>query len=84
MARDGAGVQPAEVMVVTSNEVPGHRVTVVFGEVFGLVVQARDYFSNLGAKFRTVVGGESGGYTKLLASTRDTALARLREHAAAR
>jgi uncharacterized protein YbjQ (UPF0145 family) len=73
-------MQP-EVLVVTSNDVPGHRTTVVFGEVFGVVVYARDYFSNVGARFRTLVGGEVRGYTDLVLSARNTALDRLRGEA---
>jgi uncharacterized protein YbjQ (UPF0145 family) len=74
--------QADDVVVVTANEVPGHRITIVHGDVYGLVVRARDYFANVGASLRTFVGGEAAGYTKLLAMTRDTALARMREQAA--
>jgi uncharacterized protein YbjQ (UPF0145 family) len=56
-----------EILVVTTNDVPGYKVIETYGEVFGLVVRSRNLFSNLGASFRTVVGGEAKGYTKLLA-----------------
>jgi hypothetical protein len=36
-------------LIVTMNEIPGYRITQVHGDVFGLVVRARNYFSNLGA-----------------------------------
>jgi uncharacterized protein YbjQ (UPF0145 family) len=36
--------------------VPGYRITAVHGDVFGLVVRARNYFSNLGAQFMTIAG----------------------------
>lgn len=71
-----------EVMVVTTNELPGYEVTEVYGEVFGLIVRSRNVFSNLGASLRTVVGGEVKGYTKLLSDSREHALQRLREAAA--
>jgi uncharacterized protein YbjQ (UPF0145 family) len=73
-----------EVMVVTTNDMPGYKVEEVYGEVFGLIVRSRNIFSNIGASFRTVFGGEVKGYTKLLASTREEALARLRSEAKAK
>lgn len=75
-----------EIMVVTTttNDIPGYDVVEVYGEVFGLVVRSRNLFSNIGASLRTVFGGEVGGYTKLLSDTREQALDRLRQEAAAR
>ena len=40
------------------------------------------HFSNFGVSLRTIVGGESGGYTKLLSDSRSQALERLRQTAA--
>jgi uncharacterized protein YbjQ (UPF0145 family) len=71
-----------QIIVVTTNDIAGYQVTNVCGEVFGLVVRSRNLFSNFGAQFRTVFGGEVGGYTKLLAETREQAMERLREEAA--
>jgi uncharacterized protein YbjQ (UPF0145 family) len=73
-----------EVLVVTTNDVPGYEVTQVFGEVFGLIVRSRNVFSNIGASLRTVVGGEAAGYTKLLSQSREEAMQRMREAAAAK
>lgn len=73
-----------EIMVVTTNDIPGYDVTHVFGEVFGLIVRSRNAFSNIGAGFRTIVGGEVKGYTKLLAGTREQAMERLRAEAASK
>jgi uncharacterized protein YbjQ (UPF0145 family) len=72
-----------KVMVVTTNELPGFEVEEVYGEVFGLIVRSRNIFSNIGASFRTIFGGEVKGYTTLLSDSREHALARLREAAAA-
>jgi uncharacterized protein YbjQ (UPF0145 family) len=55
-----------DVLVSTMNDVPGYEVVQVHGEVYGLIVRARNVFSNLGAGLRTIVGGEARGYTKLL------------------
>jgi uncharacterized protein YbjQ (UPF0145 family) len=68
-------------LVVTTNEVPGFEIIKVHGDVFGLTVRARNYFSNLGASFRTVVGGEVSGYTRLLADSRNDARGRLMDAA---
>ena len=72
------------ILLATTNDVPGYEVVEVYGEVFGLIVRSRNLFSNFGAQLRTVFGGEVGGYTKLLADTREQALERLREEAAAK
>ena len=71
-----------EIIVVTTNDVPGYEVQEVYGEVFGLIVRSRNLFSNIGASLRTIVGGEVKGYTTLLSDSREQALARLREAAA--
>jgi len=72
------------VLIVTTNEVPGYRITQVHGDVFGLIVRARDYFSNLGASFRTLAGGEVAGYTKLLTDSRNQDPERMWREARAR
>jgi uncharacterized protein YbjQ (UPF0145 family) len=66
------------VIVVTTNHLPGFEVVQVVGEVFGLVVRARNVFSNLGASLRTIFGGEVTQYTQLLADSRNQAISRLR------
>jgi len=70
--------------VVTTNDLPGYKVEEVYGEVFGLIVRSRNVFSNFGASLRTIVGGEVKGYTTLLSDSREHALARLRQAAAAK
>jgi uncharacterized protein YbjQ (UPF0145 family) len=74
----------SEILVVTTNDVPGYEVVEVYGEVFGLIVRSRNIFSNIGSSFRTVFGGESGGLTKLLVDSRSKAMDRLREEAASK
>ena len=75
MPLTAADLQP--VLIVTTNEIPGYRITQVHGDVFGLTVRARNYFSNLGASFQTIVGGEVAGYTKLLTDSRNQARQRM-------
>jgi uncharacterized protein YbjQ (UPF0145 family) len=72
------------VLIVTTNDVPGYRITKVHGDVFGLVVRARNYFSNFGASFMALAGGEVAGYTKLLTDSRNEARERMWNEARAR
>ncbi len=73
-----------DIIITTMNDLPGYEVEEVYGEVFGLIVRARNAFSNIGASFRTFAGGEVKGYTKLLAESRTHAVDRLKEAAAER
>jgi uncharacterized protein YbjQ (UPF0145 family) len=76
--------QHQSILVSTMNDVPGYEIVAVHGEVYGLIVRARNAFSNIGAGLRTLVGGEAKGYTRLLRDSRDHAIDRLREAAAER
>ena len=73
-----------DMLIVTTNDIPGYEVAEVYGEVFGLIVRSRNVFSNIGASLRTIFGGEVRGYTKLLADTRMQAMERLRAEAKAK
>ena len=65
-------------VVTTMNDLPGYEIVQVLGEVFGLVVRARNMFSNFGASLRTVFGGEVKQYTQLLMDSRLQAIERLK------
>ncbi|MFF9169516.1 MULTISPECIES: YbjQ family protein [unclassified Streptomyces] len=81
----GGGQTPqADVLVVTTNDVPGYRVQQVIGEVFGLTVRSRHIGSQIGAGLKSLVGGELRGLTKTLVETRKQAMDRLVEQARAR
>jgi uncharacterized protein YbjQ (UPF0145 family) len=81
----GGGQSPkSDVLVVTTNDVPGFRVESVIGEVFGLTVRSRHLGSQLGAGLKSMIGGELKGLTKTLVETRNQAMGRLVEQAAAR
>ena len=71
-----------EIIITTTNDLPGYEVVEVYGEVFGLIVRARNAFSNIGASLRTLAGGEVKGYTTLLTDSRNHAIERLRNAAA--
>lgn len=64
-------------LIVTTNEISGYKITKVHGDVFGLTVRARNVISNIAAQLQTVVGGEVSGYTKLLTNSRNEARERL-------
>lgn len=74
----------SDILISTMNDVPGYDVVAVHGEVYGLIVRARNVFSNIGASLRTVVGGEARGYTQLLSDSRDQAIERMTEAARAK
>ncbi|MFJ1702845.1 YbjQ family protein [Kitasatospora sp. NPDC088346] len=81
----GGGQRPSDsVLVVTTNDVPGHRVDQVIGEVFGLTVRSRHLGSQIGAGLKSLVGGELKGLTKTLVESRNQAMERLVEQAKAR
>ena len=71
-------------LISTMNDLPGYRIEEVFGEVFGLTVRSRNVGSQIGASFKSLVGGELKGMTKLLAEGRDHATERLIEEAESR
>lgn len=71
-------------MIITTTEnIPGQRVTRAIGEVFGLTVRTRGIGGNIAAGFRGLVGGEVASYTKLLEDARRQAVDRLAEAATA-
>ena len=64
-------------LITTMNDIPGHEVEEVFGEVFGLTVRSRNVGSQIGASFKSLVGGELKGMTNMLAAGREAATERL-------
>jgi len=82
---DGIGAGYASstpgMLISTMNDLPGWEVEQVLGEVFGLTVRSRNVGSQIGASFKSLVGGELKGMTKMLAEGRAHAIARLIEEA---
>jgi uncharacterized protein YbjQ (UPF0145 family) len=70
-------------IIATTENLPGYRVTRVIGQIFGLTVRTRGLGGNIAAAFRSVAGGEVASYTKLLEDTRRQAVDRLVESATA-
>ena len=71
-------------LIVTTNEIPGHEIEEVFGEVFGLTVRSRNAFSQVGAGLKSILGGELKGMTKALADSRVQVIGRLTAEAEAK
>jgi uncharacterized protein YbjQ (UPF0145 family) len=71
-------------LITTMNDIPGNDVVEVYGEVFGLTVRSRNIGSQIGAGLKSIIGGELGGMTKMLAEGRQEAIARLTEEAEAK
>ena len=70
-------------IVVTTENISGYRVTRVLGQVFGVTVRTRGLGGNIAAGLRGLVGGEVRSYTKLLEDARRQAIDRLAENATA-
>lgn len=64
-------------LIVTSNDIPGHRIDAVFGEVMGLTVRSRDIGSQMLAGLRSLGGGELPEMTRALYESRQEVMARM-------
>jgi len=63
-------------LIATTNEIAGHEIEEVLGEVFGLTVRSRNAFSQLGAGLKSMVDGELKGMTKSLVDSRQQVIDR--------
>jgi uncharacterized protein YbjQ (UPF0145 family) len=68
-------------LVVTTENIAGHRVSEIKGQCFGVVVRSRGLGGNIMAGLRSIVGGEINEYTLLLEEARRHAIDRLVENA---
>jgi uncharacterized protein YbjQ (UPF0145 family) len=80
--------QPGEkaevhMIIVTTERIPGYRVTNVQGEVFGVVVRSRGIGGNIMAGLRSLGGGEITEYTQMLEEARRHAIDRMVQNAQA-
>ena len=64
-------------LVVTTENVPGHRIREMKGQVFGVVVRSRGLGGNIMAGLRSIFGGEITEYTQLLEEARRHAVDRM-------
>jgi uncharacterized protein YbjQ (UPF0145 family) len=71
-------------LITTTNEVAGHEIDEVYGEVFGLTVRSRNFGSQFGAGLKSLVGGELKGMTKALVESRVQVTERMVQEAEAK
>src|SRR3954464_9223422 len=71
-------------IITTMKDLPGYEIEEVYGEVFGLTVRSRNVGSQIGAAFKSLIGGELKGMTKMLVEGREHAQQRLVEEAEAK
>jgi uncharacterized protein YbjQ (UPF0145 family) len=64
-------------LISTTNELPGYEIVEVYGEVFGLTVRSRNIGSQIGAGFKSIMGGELKGMTQALVDSRTQVIERM-------
>lgn len=67
--------------MVTTNDIPGYRITQVLGEVMGLTVRSTDFGQGFAAGFRSLGGGEIPEYTQVMYEARQVVMARMWDQA---
>ncbi|GHD32019.1 YbjQ family protein [Parahalioglobus pacificus] len=71
-------------MIISNIEIiPGKRVVEHLGLVQGSTVRAKHVGKDIAAGFKNLFGGELGNYTELLQESREEAVQRMQEQAAA-
>ena len=70
-------------LIVTTNDVPGHRVVKTLGMVRGITVRSRNALSDVVGGVQSMLGGRVGAYVKLAEAARAEAYQELIEHAQA-
>jgi uncharacterized protein YbjQ (UPF0145 family) len=68
-------------IVVTTNDLPGHRIVRVIGLVRGITVRSRSVFGTIGGALQSLVGGNITLFTSLAEKSRQEALGLMIEHA---
>jgi len=71
----------SDIMVASSNHIPGYEVLETRGFCYGLTVRSRGVGGQIGAGIRSMFGGEIHEYVKMMEDSRDEALNRMIDHA---
>jgi len=69
-------------IVTTTNDIAGYRITRHLGVVRGLTVRSRSVIGNIGAGIQSLFGGNISIYTTLAEKAREEAFNLMVEHAA--
>ena len=68
-------------IVTTTQEVEGYRITGYYGIVFGEVITGVNFLRDIGAGIRNFIGGRSAGYENELLAARSEALQEMEKRA---
>ena len=68
-------------IVTTTNDLPGYRITTVIGVVRGITVRSRSVIGNVGGAIQSIFGGNLSIYTDLAERARSEAYDLLVDHA---
>lgn len=68
-------------LIVTTNDVPGHRIVRTIGVVRGITVRSRNVISDAIGGVQSMLGGRVGAYVKLAEAARAEAYQELIDHA---
>jgi uncharacterized protein YbjQ (UPF0145 family) len=68
-------------IIVTTNDLPGHRVVRVIGLVRGITVRSRSIVGSIGGALQSLVGGNITLFTSLAETARQEALDLMIRHA---
>jgi uncharacterized protein YbjQ (UPF0145 family) len=74
-------LRSSAMLVVTTENVAGHRIRETKGQVFGVVVRSRGLGGNIMAGLRSLAGGEIVEYTQMLEEARRHAVDRMVKNA---
>ena len=70
-----------KMIYTNTSDVPGREIQEILGVITGNVVQSKHVGKDIGAMFKTIVGGEIKSYTEMLTEARHTAINRLVQEA---
>lgn len=68
-------------IVVTTNDLPGHRIVRTIGLVRGITVRSRSVIGTIGGALQSIVGGNLSLFTELAERSREEALGLMVAHA---
>jgi uncharacterized protein YbjQ (UPF0145 family) len=71
----------SDIIVVSSNHIPGYEILETCGFCYGLTVRSRGVGGQIGAGLRSMIGGEINEYVKMMEESREEALERMAIHA---
>jgi|TARA_B100001971_G_scaffold214101_1_gene249761 uncharacterized protein YbjQ (UPF0145 family) len=67
----------SKILTTTTTDIPGKKVTQILGIVEGNTIRARNIGRDIGAGFKSLVGGEIKAYTQMTTVSREEAFNRM-------